>query len=161
MHFVHGASSLGIREEDVHRLSFILGQGNRRPGSGQVLCCPRPIWPASSCGHLPEEGTHSATVLPGDKGQVSVWGWHPLCTGGKAEMRVHVILPAAGLLWALPHPQATGRLRPWPRCHGTCISCTGSTSAASRKNSTSCPLCKWQESPWHMSTPEIQGGGAL
>ena len=49
--------------------------------------------------------------------------------------------------------------RPWPRCPGTCISCTGSTSGAAHKNSTSCLSCRWRESRWHTSTPETPRKG--
>lgn len=56
-------------------------------------------------------------------------------------------------------PPGYARHRPWPRCPGTCISGTGSTAAAARKNSTSCLSCRWRGSRWHTSTPEIPRGG--
>lgn len=82
----------------------------------------------------------------------------PCAQGGRAEMRVRVTLLAVGLLSGpVPPPGHTQACRPWPRCPGTCISCIGSTSSAAHKNSTSCLLCRWQGSPWHMSIPEIPG----
>lgn len=135
-------------EEDVPRSSLSLGQGS--PETRAMPCC---AVLGHSLARFPER--------PPPKGR-DIGSQHSAPEGVKRPgpglgTWVQATFPTAGLRSTCPLVPRVPR--PWPRCPETCISCTGSTAGAARRNSTSCPSCRWQGSRWHTSTPETSRWG--